>query len=124
MSKYASASTAEECEAFSQGTAPDKGRWWYRGDTEQGCRRLVISVKPFDGFDIVHFSSCTDGCQHRAEHTHVIRARVHVVDSRQYSLDDHCGNGLIREGELWLHVKDPRCIMVDRDYVQPLAKVG
>jgi hypothetical protein len=121
MSKHASTGTAMECEVFSQGTARDADRWWYHGDTERGCRRILEADRPFRNCRRVSFSSCKDGCQHKAEHTHVIRARVFVEGSLQYSVDME-GNGLIRDGELWLHVKDPRCIKVDRDYIQPIDK--
>ena len=115
MSKYACQGSEKKCEEFSEGTAKDTDKWWYHGGTERECCSILGESRPFIGCHRVDFSSFKDGCVHRCDHTHVIRARVKVTDSLQYSIEDR-GNGAIREGELWLFVKDPECIMIDRDY--------
>src|SRR5579862_1709621 len=97
MSKFAKTGTTSECEEFSVGTVPETDVWWYHGTTEEDAKALLNSAKPFDDDKVdVHFSSHESGCRHKAEHTHVVRARVNFAQG-EYGIEIRECGGAIRE---------------------------
>ena len=118
--KHAIKGTADECLKFMTGTAPDTEGWWYHGATHSECQTILQSVHPFRDATTVHFSNLEGGCRHKAEHTHAIRATVHVSADfhQEYGIEDATASELIMENEFWLKVHDPRRIMIDAEFLK------
>lgn len=113
--------TEQECIEFSEGTDPETEGWWYHSGTESECRALSTGearVRTKGKHDF-WFSRCEVGANHKAEHTHVIRATVNVSEDfrDEWRMEDPENNGLAA-GYRWLCVSDPRRFMIERDWIR------
>ncbi len=121
MSKFAQKGTTQQCLDFSASTTDETASWWYRGGKEAECKSILTNSKPFANDKDVHFSSFTDGAEHKEDHTHVIRARVNFAQG-EYGIETRPYNGLIRENELWLKTQQKQLVMLDTEFgCQPIT---